>query len=185
MKRVLSIFIGIFFLIAFLFVGIPIEIITQPLRQIGVLLLISLIGFLFYLLFRENFRIKSLGVKILALCLTGLLFFVYILVGFDEISPMLSFDYPMYQDIAKYTNKDGDVIIERFTLSSDSTRLHNYSEVIYDFENGIRISNQYDYDSLIGDWICHDLETDSIYSVTITIENRMKHRTIKPYISLE
>ncbi len=61
----------------------------------------------------------------------------------------------MLEDISEYTNQDGERIVGQFIEISGSLHHYQNRKVLYDFENGIRISYLYPDEKINGAWTYH------------------------------
>lgn len=168
--KITSILVGITILILGLNYGFPIEITSQPGHRIGVLILAFLIGITFYFLIKQGLKLKPLGLKIFGLVLTGMVLLLYLWIGIWNVIPAIfSDDYPMLEDISKYTNTKGETVNGQFMEISGSLHHYQNRKIIYDFKNGIRISYLYPNDKINGIWTYHRFGfDDGIFSKSDT-----------------
>lgn len=157
--KIISILLGLTILILGLNYGSPVEITFQPEHRIGVLTLAILVGLTFFFLFRQSLRLKSLGLKIAGFGLTGIVLLPYLWIGLWTVpQAIFSSDYPMYQDVSTYKNQNGELLVGQFIEISGSLHHSQTRKILYDFDNGIRISFLYPDKKINGIWEYHRLE---------------------------
>lgn len=163
--KIITILLGLTILILGLNYGSPIEITFQPGHRIGVLILAVVIGLTFYYLIRQSLRFKKIGLKVAGLGLTGLMLLPYLWIGLWTVpQAIFSSDYPMYQDVSTYKNQNGEFLIGQFIEISGSLHHSQTRKILYDFENGIRISYLYPEKKINGTWEYHRFEFNNGFS---------------------
>lgn len=157
--KIITILIGQTILILGLNYGSPIELTTQPGHRIGTVVGTIFLGFIFFIFLRQSWRLKRTPLRITGIILTVLIALPYLYIGLWTVTPAIfSEDYPVWQDIRIYQNKDGETIIGQFKEISGSIHAYQNRKVIYDFENGIRLSYIYPDNKINGSWTVHNLE---------------------------
>ena len=169
--RILTILFFYFILVLELILGSPIEITTQPEHRIGTLIGGLIILIIFILTYRNSSKIKNDVLKIIGICFTTLLTLPYLWLGLWTIPQAIYSDnYPMLEDISEYTNHNGERIVVQFMELSGSLHHYQNRKIIYDFNNGIRISYIYPDEKINGTWTVHRFEfNNGFYSKTDTI----------------
>ena len=159
--KIITILIGLTILVLGLNYGFPVEITFQPGHRIGVLILATIIGLTFYFLFQQSFKLKNPKLKITGLGLTGLISLPYLWIGLWTVPQALYSDkYPMLEDIAEYSNQNNERIVGQFIEISGSLHHNQNRKIIYDFENGIRISYLYPDEKIEGTWTYSRFDLD-------------------------
>lgn len=154
--KIITILIGLTVLILGLNYGSPVEITFQPGHRIGVLVSAVIVGIIFFLLFRQSLKFEKIGLKFAGIGLTGIILLPYLWIGLWAVIPALfSDDYPMLEDTSEYTNQDGERIVGQFMELSGSLHHYQNRKILYDFENGIRISYLYPDKKINGTWTYH------------------------------
>jgi hypothetical protein len=64
----------------------------------------------------------------------------------------------MYQDVSTYKNQNGELLVGQFIEISGSLHHSQTRKILYDFDNGIRISFLYPDKKINGNWEYHRLE---------------------------
>ncbi|MDZ4147640.1 MAG: hypothetical protein U1C58_05085 [Flavobacteriaceae bacterium] len=181
MTKFITILIVLTILVLGLTYGSPVEITFQPGHRIGILILATLIGLTFFFLIRQNLRFKKRGLKIAGLGFTGIILLTYLWIGIWTVTPAIfSNDYPMYRDVSTYSNQNGELLVGQFIEISGSLHHSQTKKVIYDFNNGVRISYLYPDEKIDGTWEFHRFEfnngftTKSDTTYTSEFENGRK-----------
>ncbi|MDO7174198.1 hypothetical protein [Mariniflexile sp. AS56] len=168
--KIISILLGLTILIFGLTYGSPIEITFQPGHRIGVLILAIFIGLNFYFLIRQSLKFKKLGLKIAGLGLISVILLPYLWIGLWTVpQAIFSSEYPMYKDVSTYKNKNGELLVGQFIEISGSLHHSQNRKVLYNFDNGIRISYLFPEKKINGTWEYHRFEfNDGFASKTDT-----------------
>ena len=151
MKRAFIIIGLLSLLVAFLFIGSPIEFLNPRTDQIATKIFgVAIIG-IFLFLVRKGLRLEHKVVKILVLLFTGFLalpyLFMSLFVGFLNFSS----DHPTWEDTGIYTNATGEKVISQFRRTSGSIYDYRYRKVYKEYD-GIRISLYWPDSRMKGRW---------------------------------
>src|SRR5690625_6645254 len=84
----------------------------------------------------------------------------------------------MYQDVSTYKNQNGELLVGQFIEISGSLHHSQTRKILYDFDNGIRISFLYPDKKINGIWEYHRLEFNNRFtSKTDTTYTRSEEHT--------
>lgn len=162
--KIITILLGLTILLLGLNYGSPVEITFQPGHRIGVLIVAVVVGMTFFILFRQSLKLKKLGLKLTGIGLTGIILLPYLWIGLWTVpAALFSDEYPILKDTSEYTNQEGDRILGQFMELSGSLYHYQNRKILYDFENGIRISYLYPNEKINGTWTHHRFGFDEGY----------------------
>lgn len=161
-KKIILIYCGIVFLTAGLFIGTPFEFLNATVDRVTTLLSIPLFLVLFIFLFRQTLHIDKKVIKWLTVGLILLLALPYLWIGLWTSLISSSSYYPMYEDMAIYTNTNGDKIIRQWRETSGSIYDNRNRKVFLDCGQ-FRLSLDWSRKNMHGLWTVNKLDNDSTY----------------------
>jgi len=173
-KKLTTILSVIILLVLGLIYGSPIEFMKQPEHRIASLTVGIIIGLFFFIVITQSFKLSSKFIKLVCLIIIAMIAIPYLWIGIWTAPTLLSKNYPTWQDIVIYKNKNEELIVKQFQEVSGSIHAYQYRKVIRDFHNGIRLSYIYNNKRMNGIWKVHNLEfensffkkRDSIFTAT-------------------
>ena len=151
-------------LIAFLFIGFPMEISSLVIDRIATIFIAILISILLVKLFLLILKLKSKSQKLFFSSTTILITIIYMLIGSWTILINHN-NAPIWEDTHIYTNQNGQKIISQFRETSGS--IHDFRErlVLYEFGNNNRISINWKKSRMTGIWDVYNKEKNTKYQI--------------------
>jgi hypothetical protein len=177
-KKLILIYCGILFLTASLFIGTPFEFLNPTVDRIMTLFAVVAIFILFIFLFRQTRHIDKKVIKWLTVGLITTLFLPYLWIGLWTTLISSTSYYPVWEDMAVYTNEKGEKITSQWRETSGS---------IYDYRNRkefldcghFRISLDWSKKNMHGIWTEHRLKIYNVFGQTkdstFTVDFDKKH----------
>lgn len=144
-------------LIAGLLIGSPLEVLNPIPHRIITIIAGVIVLVLFVYLYRVAMRLKRKNIKRIATVVISIVAVPYLLIGLYTSLFVLSSYYPMWEDVAVYTNAEGETVISQFRRTSGSIYDYRNRKVLKDFSNGYRISLDWTENKMRGKWIQHNI----------------------------
>ena len=165
MKNLIIIYTALILLAAGLFIGSPIEFLDITVDRIMKIVLVLVILFCFYRLFRLSGVIEIKIIKWVTRFLIVILFILYLLNGFWTVYTTSDY-YPKWKDLEVYTNKNGQKVISESRETSPTVYDYRNRKILLE-NNQFRISTDFPEEKMDGVWTVHDIVKDSTYSIDI------------------
>lgn len=158
MKKDLAIILSIIaLLIAGLLIGSPLEVLNPIPHRIITIIASVLVLTLFVYLYIVAMKLRRKATRRIAIVVISIVALPYFLIGLYTSLFVISSYYPMWEDVAVYTNAEGETVISQFRRTSGSIYDYRNRKVLRDFGNGYRISLDWAESKMCGKWLEHDI----------------------------
>ena len=167
MNRQLIIIISVLLILVLgLIFGFPFEFFDATIDKIVTISIEVLVLLLFFLLYRITLCINKKTIKWLTVSLLILIAIPYFLIGIYTTLFITTNYYPMWEDIAVYTNTNGEKIISQWRETSGSIYDYRSRKIFYESKI-FRVSVEINSDNMKGIWTEHLIEKDSSFTINL------------------
>jgi hypothetical protein len=170
-KKLIIIFLGLSFLTTSLIVGTPFEFLNSAIDTLATVLMMLLIFALFIFLLRLARRIEKETIKRICIGLICILAVPYLLLGIWTMLLTRGNNYPAWQDLSIYTNRNGEKVISEWRETSGSIYDYRDRKILCDFGQ-FRISFDCDRKKLKGLWSEYSIGDRT--TTTVDFEKELK-----------